>query len=36
LLDDVGGLPQRGGYPVPQPQLAEFVHELGEQFAQWR
>jgi hypothetical protein len=36
LLDDVGGLPQRGGYPVPQSQMAELVHELGEQFAQGR
>jgi hypothetical protein len=35
-IDDVGCLPQRAGYPVPQPHLLKLLHQLGEQFAQWR
>src|ERR1022692_341867 len=35
-IDDVGCLPQRAGYPVPQPQLLKLLNQLGEQLAQWR
>src|SRR6266576_3405993 len=35
-LDDVGRLPQRAGYPVPQPQLPQLFHQLGEELAQRR
>src|SRR5450755_664918 len=35
-IDDVGCLPQRACYPVPQPQLLELLRQLGEQLAQWR
>ena len=35
-IDDVGRLPQRPGYPVPQPHLLKLLHHLGEQFAQRR
>ena len=31
-LDGVGCLPQRLGYPVPEPELAELRHQFGEQF----
>jgi hypothetical protein len=35
-IDDVGCLPQRAGYPVPQPQLLKLLNQIGEQLAQWR
>src|SRR5260370_32624385 len=33
-IDDVGGLPERAAYPVPQPQLPKLLHQLTEQFAE--
>src|SRR4249920_1145767 len=35
-IDDVGCLPQRVGYPVPQPHLLKLLHQLGEQLTQRR
>ena len=29
-IDDVGCLPQRAGYPFPQPHLLKLLHQLGE------
>src|SRR5215469_13871854 len=35
-IDHVGRLPERPGDPVPQPELRELLHQLGEQLAHRR